>query len=58
VATRQCEHVLGSMHADEIFSRAELPVRYVGYATSFRREAGSYGKDMEGMSYATSFVTS
>ncbi len=43
------EHVLGSMHADEIFSEDELPVRYLGYATSFRREAGTYGKDMEGM---------
>ncbi len=43
------EHVLGSMHADEVLDEAELPVRYVGYATSFRREAGTYGKDMEGM---------
>jgi seryl-tRNA synthetase len=43
------EHVLGSMHADEVLNEAELPVRYVGYATSFRREAGSYGKDMEGI---------
>lgn len=43
------EHVLGSMHADEIISEADLPLRYVGYATSFRREAGTYGKDMEGM---------
>ncbi len=43
------EHVLGSMHADEIFDESELPVRYIGYATSFRREAGTYGKDMEGM---------
>lgn len=43
------EHVLGSMHADEIIPEQELPLRYVGYATSFRREAGSYGKDMEGM---------
>jgi len=43
------EHVLGSMHADEIFNEKELPVRYIGYATSFRREAGTYGKDMEGM---------
>jgi len=43
------EHVLGSMHADEIFDEGELPVRYIGYATSFRREAGTYGKDMEGM---------
>jgi seryl-tRNA synthetase len=37
------------MHADEIFEESELPVRYLGYATSFRREAGTYGKDMEGM---------
>ena len=43
------EHVLGSMHADEIFEERDLPVRYIGYATSFRREAGTYGKDMEGM---------
>lgn len=43
------EHVLGSMHADEIFDEKDLPIRYIGYATSFRREAGTYGKDMEGM---------
>jgi seryl-tRNA synthetase len=43
------EHVLGSMHADEIFDETQLPLRYVGYATSFRREAGTYGKDMEGI---------
>lgn len=43
------EHVLGSMHIDEIVDEKELPIRYLGYATSFRREAGSYGKDMEGI---------
>lgn len=43
------EHVLGSMHADEIFEESQLPLRYIGYATSFRREAGTYGKDMEGI---------
>ena len=43
------EHVLGSMHQGEIFAEAELPVRYLGYATSFRQEAGTYGKDMEGI---------
>jgi seryl-tRNA synthetase len=43
------EHVLGSMHADEIFDEKDMPLRYLGYATSFRREAGTYGKDMEGM---------
>ncbi len=43
------EHVLGSMHANEIFTEGELPARYLGYATSFRQEAGTYGKDMEGI---------
>ena len=43
------EHVLGSMHAGEIFSAEDLPLRYLGYATSFRQEAGTYGKDMEGI---------
>lgn len=43
------EHVLGSMHANEIFDEKDMPVRYLGYATSFRGEAGTYGKDMEGI---------
>lgn len=43
------EHVLGPMHANEIFAETELPARYLGYATSFRQEAGTYGKDMEGI---------
>lgn len=43
------EHVLGSMYMNEIFKESELPVRYIGYATSFREEAGTYGKDMEGI---------
>ena len=43
------EHVLGSMHAGELFAEQDLPVRYLGYATSFRQEAGTYGKDMEGI---------
>jgi len=43
------EHVLGSMHAGEIFDEQDLPLRYLGFATSFRKEAGTYGKDMEGI---------
>jgi len=43
------EHSLGSMHMNEIFSEEELPRRYVGFSTSFRREAGSYGKDVRGL---------
>ena len=43
------EHVMGSMHMDEILEESELPIRYVGFASSFRKEAGSYGKDTEGI---------
>ncbi|MEO6513471.1 MAG: serine--tRNA ligase [Candidatus Saccharimonadales bacterium] len=43
------EHTLGSMYKDEILDAAQLPVRYIGYSSSFRREAGTYGKDTEGI---------
>ncbi len=43
------EHTLGSMHMDHVFEEKELPTRYVGYSTAFRREAGTYGKDMKGI---------
>lgn len=43
------EHSLCPMYKDEIVPVAELPLRYVGYTTAFRREAGTYGKDMEGI---------
>jgi seryl-tRNA synthetase len=43
------EHVLGSMHINEMIDEIHFPIRYAGYATSFRKEAGTYGKDMEGI---------
>jgi len=43
------EHSLVPMYAGEILPEAELPIRYAGFTTAFRREAGSYGKDMEGI---------
>lgn len=43
------EQTLVAMHADEIFNEKELPKRYVGFSTCFRREAGSYGKDTKGI---------
>ena len=43
------EHTLGTMHAGELFSEGDLPRRYIGYSTAFRREAGSYGKDTKGI---------
>jgi seryl-tRNA synthetase len=43
------EHTLAPMFLDEILPEAELPLRLVGYTTAFRREAGTYGKDLEGI---------
>lgn len=43
------EHSLANMYMDEILAESDLPIRYLGYSTSFRREAGSYGKDLEGI---------
>lgn len=43
------EHTLCTMYWNEILPAAMLPVRYIGYSTSFRREAGTYGKDTEGI---------
>ena len=40
---------LASLHAHEILDAGELPKRYAGYSTCFRREAGTYGKDMRGI---------
>ncbi len=39
---------LVSYHMDEILNESELPKRYCGYSTCFRREAGSYGRDTKG----------
>lgn len=43
------EHSLVPMHKDELFNQKDLPKRYVGFSTAFRREAGSYGKDTKGI---------
>ncbi|MBI2285796.1 serine--tRNA ligase [Candidatus Saccharibacteria bacterium] len=43
------EHTLAPMFMGEILDAERLPQRYVGYTTAFRREAGTYGKDMEGI---------
>jgi seryl-tRNA synthetase len=41
------EVALAGFHADEIL--ADLPLRYAGFSSCFRREAGSYGKDTKGI---------
>lgn len=43
------EHTLAPMYMNEILPEDQLPIRYVGFTTAFRREAGSYGKDSEGI---------
>lgn len=43
------EQPLAGYHMDEILSEKELPLRYVGLSTCFRREAGSHGKDVRGI---------
>jgi seryl-tRNA synthetase len=40
---------LASLHRDEILSGEELPLRYAGFSTCFRREAGAAGKDTRGI---------
>jgi seryl-tRNA synthetase len=40
---------LAAFHMDEILDGAKLPLRYAGYSSCFRREAGSYGKDTRGI---------
>ncbi|WP_018126967.1 serine--tRNA ligase [Balneola vulgaris] len=38
-----------NFHRDEILSEEQLPVKYVCYTPCWRREAGSYGKDVRGL---------
>jgi seryl-tRNA synthetase len=40
---------LAAMHMDEILAEDKLPLRYAGYSSCFRREAGTYGKDTRGI---------
>jgi seryl-tRNA synthetase len=36
---------LAAYHGDEIFQPEQLPIRYAGFSTCFRRESGTYGRD-------------
>ena len=40
---------LAALHSNEIINMEELPLRYAGFSTCFRREAGTYGKDTTGI---------
>jgi len=43
------EHSIGPYHMNEVLNEKDLPKRYAGFSTCFRREAGSYGKDTKGI---------
>src|SRR5262249_55985628 len=47
--TGTSEVALASLHMGEILEEDELPLRYAGFSTNFRREAGAAGKDTRGM---------
>lgn len=49
------EQSIVAMHKDEVLNAKDLPKRYVGFSTCFRREAGSYGKDTRGILRAHQF---
>lgn len=49
VLVASAEHSVGPMHMDQMIDADLLPIRYLGYSSAFRREAGSYGKDTKGM---------
>ena len=40
---------LAAYHGDEILEQDDLPIRYAGFSTCFRRESGTYGKDTSGI---------
>lgn len=43
------EHTIVTMYKDEVFNENQLPRRYLGFSSAFRREAGSWGKDTRGI---------
>lgn len=49
VLVGSAEHTLGPLHMDEVITEDRLPIRYAGYSTAFRREAGAAGKDTRGI---------
>jgi len=47
---------LMALHAGEILSEKDLPIRYVGLSPAYRREVGSYGKDLKGVFRVHEFI--
>jgi seryl-tRNA synthetase len=53
--TPTAEVPLTNMHREEILLEKQLPLRYVAYTPCFRREAGSYGKEVRGITRVHQF---
>lgn len=43
------EQPISCLHSDEWLQAADLPIKYAGYSTCFRKEAGAHGKDAWGI---------
>ncbi len=43
------EHAINAYKSDEIIKSKELPLKFVGFSTNFRKEAGSHSKDTKGI---------
>jgi seryl-tRNA synthetase len=43
------EHPLASMYMDEVLKAEDLPLKFAGFSTNFRKEAGAHGKDTRGI---------
>ena len=43
------EQTLAAFHMDEVLDENKLPLKYAGFSTNFRKEAGSHGKDTKGI---------
>jgi len=43
------EHAMAAMHSGEIIEGGDLPLRYAGISTCFRKEAGAHGRDQKGI---------
>ncbi len=43
------EHAINALQSDEIIRQDKLPLRFVGFSTNFRKEAGAHGRDTKGI---------
>ena len=43
------EQTLAAFHLNEVLDENKLPIKYVGFSTNFRKEAGSHGRDTKGI---------